>query len=486
MRKGSTYLESVPTPAARNPRAVPRGLGGPQARRAHTTLRIREHAPELALLGIVLATASFWIEDRLPVLYVGVGIHIPDFLLLGLLGCIAVGWLIVPTFRIVRTPLDLPLLVFYGVTFFSTVNAVVHSKVQDYDAVSTTRVFSYYLTFFAVTNLVKSHRQVNFLLNGVLLLATLVAVAMIAQYLLGDSVQLFTQVGALDAPTGTFEASRRVAPPGFSIVLVSFITSLCILAVERVHPRGLLRGLQCGVLGVALLVTFFRSYWAALVIVICLLAVLVRGPDKRRLVGWGLSGLVAIATVALVMYVASVGASESRASRLLDATWERYSTLMNGGTFRGEDPSVTFRKLESGYALSAIASNPVIGLGMGTPYRPWDPRLDWRDAGGIHDLRSLIHNSHLLVLLQSGVVGYVSLLWLSVAFLARGFRNWHNVPDERLKAVVLAFALVFVALLIAATANSTLMQSYWTPVIGIIMGINEAILRLRRPSEAVA
>jgi hypothetical protein len=71
--------------------------------------------PEIGLLGILIATASIVFEERLPLLSAGgISLHIPDLLLLGSLGLIAVRWLFAPEFRIVRTPLDRPLLIFYG------------------------------------------------------------------------------------------------------------------------------------------------------------------------------------------------------------------------------------------------------------------------------------------------------------------------------------------------------------------------------------
>ncbi len=50
---------------------------------------------------------------------------------------------------------------------------------------------------------------------------------------------------------------------------------------------------------------------------------------------------------------------------------------------------------------------------------------------------------------------------------------------------MLGFTLVYLAVLIAAVANSTFMQWRWTPVIGIIMGINEVILMKFRQEESV-
>ena len=427
-------------------------------------------------MGILIATASIGLEDRMPVLSVGVTLQLPDILLLGSLGCIAVRWLVVPEFRIVRTPLDRPLLIFYGVTIFSTLVAIVNSSVELYDAISRTRVFSYYLTFFVVTNLVRERRQLNLLLNGIFLLATIVAVAMIAQYFLGDSVRLVarSQPGSMESAEG----STRIAPPGLSIVMVSLVTGLCILVLEKVSPRALLRCLQCGLLCMAFLVTFLRSYWAGIIVVMLLLGFLVRGADRRRLIGWGLSALVVMSTAALVMNVLFINAPDSGLAKLVGASWDRYSTLGRSGTFQGRDDNVEFRKVEYGYVFPAIASSPLIGLGMGTPYRPLDPRLDGRDAdGGLHDLRRLIHNGHLMVLLQSGLLGYFSLVWLSLAFLVRGFSNWRKIPIGRLKGVMLGFTLVYLALCIAAGGNSTFMQWGWTPVIGIIMGVNEVVLR---------
>jgi O-antigen ligase len=163
-------------------------------------------------------------------------------------------------------------------------------------------------------------------------------------------------------------------------------------------------------------------------------------------------------------------------SRLVDASWDRFSTI-NTGAFTGGDDSYNYRRLENEYAFPAIASNPVIGVGLGAAYRPMDPRLD-NYTGEYPGIRTnTIHNSHLGILLQSGLLGYLSLMWLSLAFLLRGFRNWRKIPNARMRAVVLGITLVYGVVLIAAGANSVFMDWSWTPVLGIIMGINEVILR---------
>jgi O-antigen ligase len=482
VRVPAVYSSGRPSGSQPGPGALRRS----QDARAVTTGSGGQRWSGIALLGILIVTASIGFDERLPVLSVGVTLQIPDILLLGLLGCVAIRWATVPDVRIVRTPLDLPLLVFYGVTLFSTLVAIVHSSLSPYDAIPRIRVFSYYLTFFVVTNLVRDRRQLNLLLNGIFVLATIVAAAMIAQYFLGDSVQLVerSQPGSMVAQD-SFGASSRIAPPGLSIVMVTLVTSLCILVLDKVRPMALLRYGQCGLLAMAFLVTFLRSYWAGLIVVVLLMGVLVRGADRRRLIGWGLWGLAVMIPAALVLSVVLVNVPDSRLVSMMEASWDRYSTLGRSGTFQGGDDNVEFRKVEYSYAIPAIEANPVIGLGLGAAYRPLDPRLDGRDADGLHDLSRLIHNGHLMVLLQSGLLGYLSLVWLSFAFLVRGLSGWRNIRSARMRAVVLGFSLVYLALCIAAVGNSTFMQWSWTPVIGIMMGVNEVIFRKASLGEAL-
>jgi O-antigen ligase len=432
--------------------------------------------PEISLLIILVFTSSILFEDRIPVIPIGFGsLHIPDLLLLWLLGLIVLRWVLDQKFRIERTPLDWPLLIFFSVTLLSTFIAILQSSVEIQDALRRTRILSYYLTFFIVTNLVKERRQLNFLLNGIFFLASIVAAAMVAQFLLGDSVKILPgRVESLITQQTVFEDITRILPPGFSIVMVSFVTILCISVLERFKTLRSLKFLQCCLLGAAILVTFLRSYWAPLIMVIFILAYLFKGFDRRKLIGWG---MVVICSATMIWLVASYS-QNSRASILLRASIDRLSTLFKSETLQGQDSSVNYRMIESRYAFSSIASHPLIGMGMGFTYRPWDSRIDRPHSNGAgYDFRKHIHNGHLQIMLQSGLLGYSSLTWLSLTFLLRGFKYWRRIASDRMRGVVLGFTLIYLVVLIAALANSTFMQWFWTPVIGIIMGINEVILR---------
>jgi O-antigen ligase len=437
--------------------------------------------PEIALVGILVATSSIVFEDQLPLFSAGgMSLHLTDFVLIGMLGIIIVRWLVEPGFKIVRTSLDWPLIIFIGVTLLSTFIALSHSSVDPVEARRWIRVLSYYLTFFIVTNLVRDRRQLNFLLNGLFILATIVAAAMVAQFLLGDTIQLLPgRVEALNTQGTVFEDITRILPPGWSIVLVSFVTLLCILVLEKPKPFGWLKFFPLGILGLALLVTFLRSYWAVLILVIILLGYLLRGVEREKLIKWGLL-VISLAIIILLFIFSNPG---SRAAKLVDASLTRLSTLGDSGTFQGQDSSLNWRMLENEYALTSIVAHPLIGSGMGFTYRPWDSRLDV--PGNSFDFRKFIHNGYFWILLQSGMLGLLSFMWLSFSFLLRGFKYWRKISTPRLRGVVLGFTLVYLAVIIAAVVNSTFMQWRWTPVIGILMGLNEVILIKFRQEELV-
>lgn len=432
--------------------------------------------PELGLLAVVTATSTIVFEGELPLISIGVGsLHLSDVVLLALLGMIAVRALAEREFRIVRTPLDLPLLAFYAIGLLSTALAVARAAVPAQEALRSTRIFTYYLTFFAVTNLVRSRAQMVVLVDGLLVLATVVAAAMAAQFVLGDSVALFPgRIETLQTQGESYGSITRVLPPGQSLVLVAPVVLLVILVLNRFRPATLARACQLSLLGLGVILTFNRNFWVAVGVAMFLLAVLARGADRRKLLGLALAVLL---LAALLLAFAS-GAPDSRAAGLAGATLARLTTLFDAGTLR--EDSLAFRYVEYDYAIPQILAHPLVGLGLGAHYRPWDGRLDWEKFDG----RGYIHNGHLWMMLATGLLGYACLFWLSVRFVWRGLRSWQSVADPFLRAIVFSSSLAYVGATVAALVNPIYMQWFWTPVIGIMMGASETILHACRSLPA--
>jgi hypothetical protein len=441
--------------------------------------------PELGLLLILVATSSIIFEDRLPLISIGVGsLHVPDLLLLTSLGLILVRSLADPSFKILHTPIDLPLLIFYGMALLSTIFEIAWLPGEFNNGIRGIRPFTYYLTFFVVTNLVREDRQLRVLIRGLFLLAAVVALTMLAQFVLGDSVSILPgRVETLMTQDSSYQGITRVLPPGQSLILVAFITSAVVLVMNRVKTASAWTLLLCGVSGTAVILTFNRSFWAGTMLALCALAWLVRGRNRLRLVGWGLMAAVLL-TAAVVPALMDSG---SMAAKMLNASVERLSSI--GGVDRVlADSSLRWRDAEYEYALPQLPSNLVVGLGMGAKYRPWDPRMDGRDLNdpSIDYSRGYIHNGHLWIWLKAGLLGYLSLLWLSWLFLSRGLKCWKRVTDPWRRSIVLGFTLAYLGVLAGSWVNPVFAQWFWAPVIGLMMGVNEVILTKTATAELLS
>lgn len=428
---------------------------------------------EFALLGILLATSSIVYEELLPVISTPIGsLHITDVLLLALLGLIIIRRMLKPELNIIRTPLDWPLLAFYGVTLLSTFVAIHGSSVEVEMARRAIRVVTYYLTFFIVTNLVREDHQLHFLVRGMLILATVVAAAMVAQFLLGESLHLFPgRVESLQTQGVSYVDITRILPPGQSIVVVAFITITVILVLGGRRPLNILVFLQWGLLGLAVLLSFTRTFWVQAGLAILFLTFLVSGRGMVKLMTRSLVVLLFAAPLLLFVF----DNRDSRFAGLITASYERLATLGSSKTV-GED-SLQWRYVENEYVLPQILSHPLLGLGLGARYRPFDWRIDRIDyhARG-WDPRRYIHNAHFWIIMMAGPLAYLCLVWLSVVFLLRGFKYWRLIPDLRMRGYVLSFSLIYLGVLLGAIVSPMFMQWYWTPVIGILMGVNEGVI----------
>jgi O-antigen ligase len=431
--------------------------------------------PEIGLLGILVATSSIVFEDTLPLLPLGpVGsLHISDLVLLFLLGLIVFRWLTEPDFDLIHTPLDLPLFSFYIIALLSTSKAIFQSSLELHMARRAVRVMTYYLTFFVVTNLVRKKRQVFLLTRGIFVLAIISALVMIAQFAMGESVRILPgRVETLQTQGIRYIGITRILPPGLPLILVAFITITSILILEEFKPENSLYTLQAFLLGLALLMTFLRSYWVVVCFVLLILVFFLEGRFTRII--W--AGAVFALLIAIVFFVV-IYQPDTRMSKLIFASLDRVSTLGRDGVLN--ERSLQFRFIENEYAVSQVIANPLLGLGLGARYRPWDPRLDWKSLdGGVFDGRAFLHNGHLWIMMKTGLLGYLSFAFLSGAYLFRGLRYWRRISSSLMQGIVLGLTLAYLGILIGAIVNSTFLEWNWSPLLGIMMALNEVIYRL--------
>ncbi|MBN1450856.1 MAG: O-antigen ligase family protein [Anaerolineales bacterium] len=432
--------------------------------------------PEFALLAILVLTSTVVYESQLPLLSFGAGsFHISDAILIALLGMIIFRAAFEPEFELRRTPLDLPLLGFYGTLVLSTLIAMLHSGLDFNLALRGLRPMTYYLTFFAITNLVREERQLMVLIHGLFLLGTVVAGAMLAQYLVGASLVLIPgRVETLSINYVSYEGIARILPPGQSLVLLGFIGATAALGLDDFKFGNFLKLVQLGLMGIAVILTFNRNFWAIVLLALALLFLLLRDRERLRVT----IRAIAVFCIGLAVLVLILQEPQSRPANVVNASIDRFTSFLPGRL--SDDESLRWREREYEYAIPQIYSHPLLGLGAGAEYRPFDRDLDWEGFNG----QAYIHNGHLWIMLEGGLLGYGWLFLLSILFLLRGLTHWRSAPNNYLKGIVLGFTLTYLGTMISNLVNPIFAQWMWTPVLGLLMGTCESIYFLNREPSA--
>lgn len=432
--------------------------------------------PDFILLGILIITSTVIDYENLPFFSIGFGrLGVLDIVLLGSLGIIAVRRLTETEFRLVRTPLDLPLIGFYLAALFSTFISIFQSNVTFNQSLSEIRIINLFLTFFLTTNFIRKEKQLRRLLNGIIVLSLVVSVLMIVQSFFGSSIQLLTgRIETLQTADVVDYGVTRVLPPGQSLVMVVFILVIALIVIDKSHSFWTRVGIL-GFTGLAVIITFNRSFWVGIgVALFCLIIVF---PWKHRYKLFTRSVLMAL--ICMCLFAVVYLGVPSLVNRFFDGTANRFSTLVDLSAF--QESSINDRNIENAYAIPQIIAHPIIGLGLGADYRPQDLRIDplvmtW-------DRLNYIHNGHFWILLKTGLIGYLCFVFLSVIFIVRGLRAWKTMREPYFKSVMVSFVTVFIGLQVAALYNPIFRQSFWTAIIGIMMGTNEVMIKLNRNAE---
>jgi len=432
--------------------------------------------PEIALLSILLFTSTVFNIYTFPSIPIGIGhLVISDILLFALIGIILLRGMVKSSSYFIHTSLDMPLLAFYGTAILATAIGIFNSRVTFNQSLGEVRIVSLYLTFFIVTNLVRNEKQVRRLLNGIFLLAFFVALMMIVQYLLGNSIIIIktARVETLET-AGVIESGvTRILPPGQSLVVVVFISQVVLLIFDRTPSSYLSRFFLAGATGLAVLLTFTRGYWVAVILALFFVGLLVSIRDKVKyvkIVFW----TVLIGAFILTPFLDVKG---SQVGKLIDGAMVRMSTMFNPDITKEE--SLTYRYIENEYVFPQIVSHPFFGLGLGANYRPRDPRLDFSKSLA-SSLTWYIHNGYYWVMVKIGLIGFLFFMYFFLRFVKRGFQNWKRISDPFLKGIVLSFAVTILSLQFTVFTSPIFTTTWWAPIIGIMLGTSEVILRICR------
>jgi putative inorganic carbon (HCO3(-)) transporter len=295
--------------------------------------------------------------------------------------------------------INLPLLLYLAITVIS----VAVARDVSLSLFEVALLFEACLVYFYVANNVRTRQDVLFVVSLLLIGCLLESLAMIVLRFTGMPSTIWGIPAHVRVDTEMKEGFMRiggtVGSPNFAAAYLSMsLASAASLLFTRLG--GAYKWLAMGVLGlggVALVFTFSRGGWMALVLSVTLICLL--GWHRR-----GLSLKIPIAVI-LILGMLYLPFHSAISARLL-------------GDDRGSAESrIPLMKL----AFRIIEDNPVLGVGANNftvvmdRYLTSDFREGWLFA---------VHNKYLLVLAETGIVGFLAFLAFLLDALRKGWQCW--------------------------------------------------------------
>lgn len=424
------------------------------------------YKPELSIIAMVVLIASVLDVNDLPLIPLGVGSFTPpDVLLLIMMPMVVRKRLSETSQASARSPVSTALALFLAASFVSAVISIVHLGLDFNAVLRLFRVVSYYVLYYVTTNLIVTKKQIRFLINGLFAVAVAVALIMIVQLGIGDSIQLLPGKQALVNDLGGGLDAIRLQPPGQTLLFVTFMTAVAFVVIQRGTSFLCSRYLYLViVLGLGVVLTYVRTYLLAASLGLILLLFLGTPENRRRLLvilAWGTVMVCLFAAVSLKMG----GKLEST----VNAVSGRYLTLFQGKELV-QSSSLDDRGVENSYAIAEIKNSPLLGIGLGNDYRP---PIYGRDD----EMLYYVHNGYLWLPMDMGIPVFCLFLWFYFAFLVRALRNLRRIQDEYLKSIATGATIAGVAMLPMALVIPLFMEWHSIVVMVIFIGLTETIVR---------
>jgi O-antigen ligase len=298
-----------------------------------------------------------------------------------------------------RTPLDLPLLLFVGLTVLSAVFSGDVGKGLHQAVGSWTIAGMYLMTLYG-----SDRPFMRKLVSLLLFSATITACYALFQHLTGiDFLRQGTPLSVLEfaekevfLPRGAFSHYQTFA----NVFLLIFCLSLGLAMVNGRGMGRLLSMIVSIVLGAAILFTFTRGIWLAALGVILFVTAL----SGRRSALMGLAATTVVLALSSPVFVArgqSIIQTEKNVERFLlwETTW------------------------------NMIRENPGLGVGVGSYQRVQEDFL--RDEIPVEMTRTHAHNNFLQVTVERGLFGLFLFLWIWYVIVKEGFTVLRGLRGER-------------------------------------------------------
>ncbi len=395
----------------------------------------------LLLVVTVVLPGDLALAWRVPV--GGGGIFMVDLLLALLLASMLAAVLASGSLPIVRSPVNLPLLLFLLWVVVAGIVGVLRGN-EPKLVLQDARGLAYYSLFFFVVMFVRSRGQVLTVMR--VLAACLVAVFFegLAYAAMGQGMALeFVEPGV----------SRFPAPDEVFLISSALLATVVVVwPAARRRPAWLWLLLLLALLG--LVVSLVRGNYVALAVSLVYLLVVLRARERFRLVA---GGLVVAVVLGLGLAIARPALFSSVITRALAIT-------------AVQDRNVQYRLIENQTVGAQIAQHPLVGNGLGKDYL-----FDWSRYGVAPYRKSYIHNNYYWFVHRLGFVGLLLFGWYAVAALLPWMRDRERLKrgDPWLVGVVFGSRTMLVALLVVSITSPRLNSKLSIAVAATVIGLAE-------------
>jgi hypothetical protein len=431
--------------------------------------------PELGILTLVAITGGLVNTDWLPRLDFGpLTLHIPDILLAVLLGLVILRSMKLPNHALVRSRLDIPLILFLGAVFISEVNSVIFQDVGLNAAFRVMRKLAYWMVFWIVVQLIRDEKSLRRLLSGLWIFTIILSLrVLLADYLPLHQAILPVTIVTLETAGQTFSGVERFYFPGERILFLMIPISCSVIAMTQSKNINW----RVSVLALAvfwLFRSFQRNYWVTIFCSCCLLFYLLSIKQRIRL----LRHLSLLMLFTLLIVGLLQGIKPDMVQRQIEAVVERIGSLNE--TLTRTDSSIQWRVIENWYAIQKFFQHPILGIGIGNSYRP--PMEIEIIVGGSTEGwgDSYIHNAYLWIAVMMGLLGLLPFLWLCSTYVYNTIDDFRGIKDDELRGTYLGSGIAFLGAMVSNLVAPNFIQNWSLVIYPVIIGTSEVIYRLSR------
>ncbi len=388
-------------------------------------------------------------------------------------------WLIKMTalgnFKLAKTVLDLPILLFLGIAVITTLTSIYPyvSKIELY------KIINYVLLYYLVVNNIRDKAQIKRIVILVVIVGTSLAIYGLYNYFNGiEKIYTLDKKYYLGMVTSTYVNHNHIG--GYFELAIPLAIGL-MLAKEHLLRRGKISKISSVIFGsllpltaavtmiIALVFTYSRGAWIGFLgsmivlgTIIALWLKILRGWSRPR--KWGTFAVIALIIISAAMFMP-------------EDIKQRATTLLEFKEGEFEDMSIQGRLIVNRNTLEMIKDYPILGSGPGTfnilypKYR--DPRL--------RTFMNATHNDYLQYAEEMGLFGIGSFIILLVLFFKKSLNLIKNLQDKYLQGLTIGFLVSISAIAIHGLVDFNLQILANALLFWIILALSSSIGIITRP-----